>query len=97
MIKFHRQFDPRTIKPDYPQPFMVLGSFVVSPDYFAAFRIPIRRGRAFTAEDRAGAPAVAIVNRAMSKSSGPIRTRWASRSRWDAAGGPRRPSSPWSV
>ncbi|HWZ27240.1 MAG TPA: ABC transporter permease, partial [Gemmatimonadales bacterium] len=60
-------FDPRTIKPDYPQPFMVLGSFVVSPDYFAAFRIPIRRGRAFTADDRAGAPAVAIVNRATVK------------------------------
>jgi putative ABC transport system permease protein len=60
-------FDPRTIKPDYPQPFMVLGSFVVSPDYFAAFRIPIRRGRAFTAEDRAGGPQVAIVNRATVK------------------------------
>jgi putative ABC transport system permease protein len=60
-------FDPRTIKPDYPQPFMVLGSFVVSPDYFAAFRIPIRRGRAFTADDRAGAPPVAIVNRATVK------------------------------
>jgi putative ABC transport system permease protein len=46
---------------------MVLGSFVVSPDYFAAFRIPIRRGRAFTAEDRAGAPRVAIVNHATVK------------------------------
>jgi putative ABC transport system permease protein len=60
-------FDPRTIKPDYPQPFMVLGSFQVSPDYFQAFRIPIRRGRSFTDQDRAGAPAVAIVNRATVK------------------------------
>ncbi|HWH03111.1 MAG TPA: ABC transporter permease [Gemmatimonadales bacterium] len=57
-------FDPRRIKPDYPDPFMVLGSFVVSPDYFAAFRIPVRRGRAFTADDRNGAPPVAIVNHA---------------------------------
>jgi len=56
-------FDPRTVRPDYPEPFMVLGSFVVSPNYFSAFRIPIRQGRAFTADDRAGAPAVAIVNR----------------------------------
>ena len=60
-------FDPRTVRPDYPDPFMVLGSFVVSPDYFQAFRIPIRRGRAFTADDRAGAPAVAIVNQATVK------------------------------
>ena len=60
-------FDPRSVKPDYPDPFMVLGSFVVSPDYFQAFRIPIRRGRAFTADDRVGAPAVAIVNQATVK------------------------------
>lgn len=60
-------FNPRTVRPDYPQPFMMLRSFSVSPDYFAAFRIPIRQGRPFTAEDRAGAPAVAIVNRATVK------------------------------
>jgi putative ABC transport system permease protein len=35
---------------------------VVGPGHFAAFRIPILRGREFTAEDRAGAPDVAIVN-----------------------------------
>lgn len=55
-------FDPRTVKPDYPQPFMVLGQFAVSPEYFSAFRIPIRRGRPFTSDDRADAPRVAIVN-----------------------------------
>src|SRR5690242_13335581 len=60
-------FDPRTIKPDYPDPFTALGSFVVSPEYFQAFRIPIRRGRAFTDQDRTGAPPVAIVNRATVK------------------------------
>ena len=57
-------FDPRTVRPDFPEPFMVLRSFAVSPDYFSAFRIPIRRGRAFTADDRAGAPRVAVMNRA---------------------------------
>src|SRR5262249_44274740 len=60
-------FDPRTVRPDYPQPFMMLRSFAVSPDYFASIRMPIRLGRPFTTEDRAGAPAVAIVNRATVK------------------------------
>ncbi|HVH08526.1 MAG TPA: ABC transporter permease [Gemmatimonadales bacterium] len=60
---FMRLFDPRTVRPDYPEPMMVLRSFSVSPDYFTMFRIPIRRGRGFTVEDRAGAPSVAIINR----------------------------------
>src|SRR5579859_341810 len=64
-------FDPRAIKPDYPDPFMELGSFVVSPNYFQTFRIPIRRGRAFTDQDRTGAPPVAIVNRSTVKALWP--------------------------
>ncbi|HSD33179.1 MAG TPA: ABC transporter permease [Gemmatimonadales bacterium] len=57
-------FDPRTVRPDFPEPFMALRSFAVSPDYFSAFRVPIRRGRAFSADDRAGGPPVGIMNRA---------------------------------
>lgn len=57
-------FDPRTVRPDAPEPIMVLRSSAVSPDYFTTFRIPLRRGRGFTVEDRAGAPPVAIINRA---------------------------------
>src|SRR2546429_4532560 len=57
-------FDPRTVRPDYPEPIMVLRSSAISPDYFATFRIPIRRGRGFTAQDRAGALPVAVINRA---------------------------------
>ena len=56
-------FDPRTVRPDYPEPIMVLRAFDVSPSYFTTFHIPIRRGRGFTVEDRAGAPSVAIINR----------------------------------
>src|SRR5437667_109794 len=57
-------FDPRTVRPDYPEPIMVLRSSAISPDSFATFRIPIRRGRGFTAQDRAGARPVAVINRA---------------------------------
>ena len=57
-------FNPRSVRPDYPDPIMVLRQAIVSPDYFSAFRIPIRAGRAFTTDDRAGAPPVAIINRA---------------------------------
>jgi len=57
-------FDPRTVRPDYPEPIMVLRLSVTSPDYFTTFRIPLRRGRGFTAQDRAGSPPVAVINRA---------------------------------
>src|SRR5262249_54296309 len=35
---------------------------VVSPDYFKTLRIPLRRGRAFTATDRGGSLPVVIMN-----------------------------------
>src|SRR5437879_11774143 len=57
-------FDPRTVRPDYPEPIMVLRLSVISPDYFTTFRIPIRRARGLPTQDRAGAPAVAALNRA---------------------------------
>ena len=41
---------------------MNFGFNVVSEDYFATMRIPVRRGRAFDARDDALAPKVAIVN-----------------------------------
>ena len=47
-------------------PYHGMGSWrSVSAGYFEALRIPIVRGRWFTADDRAGAAPVAIINRAM--------------------------------
>jgi putative ABC transport system permease protein len=40
---------------------------IISPEYFDVFRIPIIRGRKFTARDAAGAPDVVIINQAMAR------------------------------
>jgi predicted permease len=39
----------------------------VSPEYAAVFRIPIRRGRFFTARDAADAPSVAVISETMAR------------------------------
>jgi predicted permease len=39
----------------------------VSPGYFETFRIPVKRGRAFTDRDDAAAPAVVLINEAMAR------------------------------
>src|SRR4029079_1203067 len=39
-----------------------IGLHDVSPDFFKALSIPIRQGRAFTAEDREGSPKVVVVS-----------------------------------
>jgi putative ABC transport system permease protein len=45
--------------------------YAVGTDYFRVMRIPLRRGRAFAATDRAGAPGVAIVNEAAAQALWP--------------------------
>jgi predicted permease len=42
---------------------VVLG--IVNPDYFRALGIPVKRGRCFTDQDRAGAPPVVMVNESL--------------------------------
>ncbi len=55
-------FDPREVRADYPEPFLASRLSVVSPGYFATTGIALRRGRDFTAADRADAPGVAVIN-----------------------------------
>jgi putative ABC transport system permease protein len=55
-------FDPRAIRPEATEEFVAAHLNVVGPDYFATLGIPLR-GRDFTAQDRADAPKVVIMNR----------------------------------
>jgi putative ABC transport system permease protein len=43
----------------------------VTPDYFRAIGVPLRRGRLFTREDRSGAPPVMMINEAMAQAFWP--------------------------
>ena len=45
----------------------VAGWAFVTPEYFDAFRIPIRRGRAFDERDTTGTPNVVLINEAMAR------------------------------
>jgi len=87
-------FDPRSVRPDYPEPVMILRSSDISPDYFTTFRIPIRRGRGFTAQDRAGAPRVAVINRATADQLWPGQDPIG---RQLTIGGPRGPGAPITI
>jgi putative ABC transport system permease protein len=45
---------------DGPAPWV--GRYYVGPDHFRTFGVPLLRGRALTADDRAGRPRVAVIN-----------------------------------
>ena len=55
---FHIQDRPLANNANAPS----VDRYSVSPDYFQVMRIPIKRGRAFTDDDRKGAPLVAIIS-----------------------------------
>ncbi len=57
----------------------------VTPDYFAAMRIPLLRGRVFTAADRADGAPVVIVNQALARRYWPDREALGQRLRFNEA------------
>ncbi len=59
----HIQAHPVANPADDPGPFR----YGVSPGYIEAMRIPVLRGRSFTAADQAGQPPVALVNESFAK------------------------------
>lgn len=72
-----------------PVPFILTS--IVSEDYFHTLRIPLLQGRAFTPDDRPGAPVTMVINKAMADRYWP---------RQNPIGahvhiGPPNPSAPW--
>jgi len=55
--------------PDDQQP--VPDIITATPGFFSTMRIPLRRGRGFNAADRAGAPAVALINETAARTMWP--------------------------
>jgi putative ABC transport system permease protein len=51
--------------PKDAQPFVLFAS--VSDDYFRTLRIPLRQGRTFDAQDRAGAPPTVVISESMAR------------------------------
>jgi putative ABC transport system permease protein len=55
-------------RPPRPDNELPVGDFVlVSPEYFRALGVPVLRGRAFNAADRAGAPPVCVINQTLAR------------------------------
>ena len=66
---FHIQDRPVANESDVPY----ADTYSISPNYFRAMRIPLKRGRTFTEADRAGTPKVAIVSESCARSQFPGR------------------------
>jgi putative ABC transport system permease protein len=58
--------------PDDQQP--VVDVVTATPGFFSAFRLRLVRGRMFTTDDRAGAPAVAVINETAARTMWPAGT-----------------------
>jgi putative ABC transport system permease protein len=63
----HIQDRPRANESEGPS----ADTYSITPDYFRVMRIPLKRGRAFTGQDRGGAPLTAIISESCARSLWP--------------------------
>jgi putative ABC transport system permease protein len=71
----------------------IVGRHYVGPDHFRTFGIPLLRGRALTADDRAGRPRVAVINETAARSLWPGADPIGRRVRFGSGGGFASPDS----
>jgi putative ABC transport system permease protein len=69
----------------------VLSYVPAQPEYFATMRLPIRRGRGFSRQDRAGSPLVVVVSEAVARHTWPGQDPIGKRIKW----GPPDSPEPW--
>jgi len=75
--------------PNQAVPFILTS--IISEDYFHTLGIPLRQGRAFTPDDRPGAPAAMVINQAMAERYWPGESPVGARVHI----GPPNPNAPW--
>ncbi len=63
----HIQDRPRANESEGPS----ADTYSITPDYFRVMRIPLKRGRAFTSQDRGGAPLTAIISESFARALWP--------------------------
>jgi putative ABC transport system permease protein len=63
----HIQDRPRANESEGPS----ADTYSITPDYFRVMRIPLKRGRTFTSQDRGGAPLTAIVSESFARALWP--------------------------
>jgi putative ABC transport system permease protein len=63
------QIQDRRLASDAEAP--AVDTYSVSPDYFQVMKIPVKRGRTFADQDRAGSPRVAVISESCARSQFP--------------------------